>query len=224
MITEHRSNSFVIWLSLGLSLVFIILGSIFLASPSKESLVQITSKINEDDWVKGSRDASVILVEYSDFQCPACASYYPMVKKVAEEFGDRIAVVYRHFPLPIHQHAKVLSNAAEAAGKQGKFWEMHDLIFENQIKLTSKSKEEVQVALKDLAASTGINTEDFLKDLDSEEIKNKVEASYKTATDAGINSTPSFFINGTKISNPKDFDSFKILIEEELNKTAPKDQ
>jgi protein-disulfide isomerase len=81
------------------------------------------------------------LIEYSDFQCPACGFYFPLLKKLEEEFGENIAIVYRHFPLSsVHPNAKFAAYAAEAAGKQGKFWEMHDLIFTNQSEWSDKKK------------------------------------------------------------------------------------
>src|SRR3989338_2093696 len=90
-------------------------------------------KIIENDWVKGNKEAKVTLIEYSDFQCPACGAYYPVVKQLNEEVGDKIVIAYRNFPLrQVHQNAQIAAQAAEAAGKQGKFWEIHDMLFENQ--------------------------------------------------------------------------------------------
>ena len=98
-------------------------------SNEKASLLEITEK----DWVKGSADAPVTLVEYTDFQCPACGAYYPLIKQLTEEFGDKVRVVIRHYPLiEIHKNALSGARAAEAAGRQGKFWEMYDILFSNQ--------------------------------------------------------------------------------------------
>ncbi len=104
-------------------------------SPSAEGNVKITDYINDADWVRGDKTSKVVVTEYSDFQCPACGAYYPMVEQINKELGDKIAFVYRHFPLVnIHQFAEPMARAAEAAGKQGKFWEMYSLIFTNQSK------------------------------------------------------------------------------------------
>jgi protein-disulfide isomerase len=101
--------------------------------PSTEGNATIPNIVAQDDWVKGNKDSKVIVVEYSDFQCPACAAYFPMVEQVMDEYKDKVAFVYRHFPLTsIHPHAEPMARAAEAAGKQGKFWEMYELIFKNQ--------------------------------------------------------------------------------------------
>lgn len=94
---------------------------------------KIPNTINSDDWIQGNKDSKIVLIEYSDFQCPACASYFPITKKLTEEFSDKIVFVYRHYPLVnIHPYAEPMARAAEAAGKQGKFWEMYELIFANQ--------------------------------------------------------------------------------------------
>lgn len=101
--------------------------------PSTEGNATIPNVVTADDWVKGKKDSQVILVEYSDFQCPACAAYFPMIERVMDEYKDRVAFVYRHFPLTgIHPYAETMARASEAAGKQGKFWEMYQLIFKNQ--------------------------------------------------------------------------------------------
>src|SRR3989344_2713566 len=156
-----------------------ILGMVKLASRSPQdggSAVTVDA-VSAEDWLKGNRDAQVVLIEYSDFQCPACAFYYPLLKNLTEEFGDKIAMVYRHFPLPNHQNAKPAAYAAEAAGRQGKFWEMHDMVFENQ-----------------------------------EEWQGK-----RSATGLGLNSTPTFFLNGTKIANPRNYDELKSTITQAIN-------
>lgn len=94
---------------------------------------KIPNVISPDDWVQGDRNSKVVLIEYSDFQCPACAAYFPIIKQLNEEFDGKIAFVYRHYPLVnIHPYAEPMARAAEAAGKQGKFWEMYDMIFSKQ--------------------------------------------------------------------------------------------
>lgn len=117
--------------------VLAIAGAIFgivqlVKTPADNGAPVSVAAIAENDWVKGNREAAVLLIKYSDFQCGACASYYLLVKQLADEFGDDVAFVYRHFPLGIFPHSRAAAQAAEAAGKQGKFWEMHDMIFDNQ--------------------------------------------------------------------------------------------
>jgi protein-disulfide isomerase len=167
--------------------------------------------VGPEDWVKGNREAKVVLIEYSDFQCPACAFYFPILKKLAGEFGEKIAIVYRHFPLSsIHPNAKAAAWAAEAAGKQGKFWEMHDLIFENQNEW--KDKKNVEEIFVNYAEKLNLNIDQFRADFSSKEIRQKVEDSYKNALRLGLNSTPTFFINGKKITNPRNYEDFKNII------------
>lgn len=102
-------------------------------TPSTSGQVTIPNTIEADDWVRGNKAAKVVLVEYSDFECPGCGAYYPIVEQLVEEYGDKIAYIYRHFPLTaIHKNAETMARAAEAAGKQGKFWDMYHLIFTNQ--------------------------------------------------------------------------------------------
>lgn len=180
----------------------------FAATPSGNGLTaSAIDAVSSLDWWKGSKDSKIILIEYSDFQCPACATYAPMVKQLSQEFGDKILFVYRHFPLPQHKNAEPAARAAEAAGKQGKFWEMHDIIFENQ-KIWSDQKDAESIFVK-YAESLFIDISKFKADFDSKETKNKVESDYQSGIRASVNSTPTFFLNGQKIQNPRSYEEFK---------------
>lgn len=172
------------------------------------------SAVAGTDWVKGNRKAGVILIEYSDLQCPACADYAPLVNKITEEFGDRIAFVYRHFPLPQHQNAELAGWAAEAAGKQGKFWEMLDRIFMEQSVWENRS--DARKTFLSYAQSLNLDKNWFEADLDSKEVKDKVENDYLSGIQSKINSTPTFFLNGKKIQ-PRSEDEFRNLILQKLN-------
>src|SRR3989344_9628643 len=98
-----------------------------------EGVPEVPLELTDSEWMKGNPQASVALVEYGDFQCPACATYYPIVKTLTDDYGEDLKVVYRHIPLvAIHTNAMDAARAAEAAGLQGKFWEMHDKLYENQ--------------------------------------------------------------------------------------------
>ena len=174
----------------------------------------IARAISETDWVKGNREASVVLIEYSDLQCPACAAYAPIVNRITEEFSDRIAFVYRHFPLPQHQNAELASRATEAAGKQGKFWEMVDQIFANQN--TWANERNAQEVFRAYAQSIGLDVAQFENDRNSREIKNKIENDYLSGIQSRINSTPTFFLNGEKIQ-PQNYEEFRNLILQKLN-------
>ena len=172
-------------------------------------------KISQYDWVKGSRAASVVLVEYSDFQCPACGAYYPIVKRVSEEYGDRIAIVYRNFPLTtIHKNAQRAAYAAEAAGEQGKFWEMHDKLFEGQKDWSEGG--DPQKFFDAYATALDLDVERFKKDMDSQSVKDKVASDAESAERFEVQGTPTFFLNGKKLDSLRGFDDFKEVIDEAL--------
>ena len=168
--------------------------------------------------VTGNTSAKVNLTEYGDFQCPACKSYYPIVKEIKQQYGDKIAFQFRHFPLTqIHPNAFVASRAAEAAGKQGKFFEMHDLLYENQD--TWASSKNPSSTFESYAQSLGLNVEQFKTDSASAEVAGVINADVKNAQALGATSTPTFALNGKKIDkNPTSMEEFKKLIDDELAK------
>lgn len=175
--------------------------------------------VNAEDWVKWNPEASVTLVEYSDFQCPACASYLPILKSLESEFSGSVKFVYRHFPLAqIHFNANAAARATEAAGNQGKFWEMHDKVFETQIFWASSGNAEEVFA--GYAADLGLDVERFRSDFDSDDARDRVTADYTEGVKAGINSTPSFFINGEKIQNPRDDNEFRAALNKALEESG----
>ena len=186
-------------------------------SPANTKPLSLAGSVIESDWIKGDKDSKIIITEYSDFQCPACASYYEIVKQIHKEFGDKLAIVYRHFPLrQIHANAETAALSAEAAGKQGKFWEMHDMIFEKQKKW--ESEKNTKEIFTGYAEELGLNPEQFKKDLNSKEVKEKVEADYQSGVKAGVNHTPTFFLNGKEIQNPRSYEEFKNIINEAESK------
>ncbi|MBI5045735.1 MAG: DsbA family protein [Candidatus Niyogibacteria bacterium] len=173
--------------------------------------------VGGEDIFKGGADAKAVLVEYSDFQCPACARYAPMVKAAAEEFGSNIKVVYRHFPLnSIHKNADLAARAAESAGLQGKFWEMHDLIFENQSAWAESGSAEG--IFTELAHGLGLNADKFKEDLASSRVKSAVNDDLRSGELSSVAGTPTFFLNGKIIPNPRSLDEFKKIISAELGK------
>lgn len=175
--------------------------------------LSLASAVIESDWVRGNKEAKVIITEYSDFQCPACASYYEVLKMAHKDFGDNIAFVYRHFPLrQIHANADIAALSAESAGKQGKFWEMHDMLFENQ-KDWEKENNAKEIFVN-YAKELGLNVEQFKQDLDSKEVKNKVDSDYQSGIEAKVNHTPTFFVNGKEIQNPRSYEEFKKIIND----------
>lgn len=152
----------------------------------------------DGDWIKGSNEASVTLIEYSDFQCPACKSYSPLISRIADEYKDKLKIVYRHYPLPQHKNAKAASYAAEAAGKQEKFWEMHDLLFERQEEWSDEN--DITARFEGYAKDTGLDVDKWRTDYESQEVKDAVMADITLANSIGVNSTPTFVLNGKKVT------------------------
>jgi len=209
-------NKIILWAIIAVIVIGSIFGIIKLASKSQtagsDNLAITVSAINDNENTKGDKEALAALIEYSDFQCPACGSYYPILKKITEDLGAKVRFAYRHFPLPQHKNAKLAATVAEAAGKQGKFWEMHDLIFQNQSDWSEEKNAAVLFAK--YAKDIGLDLARFQTDIASDEIKAKIENDYKSGVKAGVNSTPSFFLNGKKMDNPRNYDEFKNAIEQ----------
>ena len=214
-------NKIILWAIITVVVIGSIFGIVKLASKSQpagsDTLAVTISAINDNENVKGGKEALATLIEYSDFQCPACGSYYPILKKVSEDLGAKVRFAYRHFPLPQHKNAKLAATVAEAAGKQGKFWEMHDLIFQNQSDWSEDKNAAVLFAK--YAQDIDLDLARFQTDVASDEIKAKIENDYQSGVKAGVNSTPSFFLNGKKINNPRNYDEFKNAIEQALGQS-----
>lgn len=158
----------------------------------------------------GSADAKVVMVEYSDFQCPACGAAEPTVEEVINAYGSKIKFVYRHFPLTsIHQYSQKAAEASECAGAQGKFWEMHGKLFANQNALRISD-------LKSYAQQIGLNTTSFNQCLDSGAAAANVKADFNEGLAEKVRATPTFFINGRKIEGGVPFNEFKTVIDQEL--------
>lgn len=172
--------------------------------------------MNSFDHVKGNASSTVVLMEYADFQCPACRTYYPVMRQLVQEFGGQIAFVFRHFPLTgIHANAEFAARAAEAAGKQGKFWEMHDLLFEKQTEWERTA--DVETLFTSYATLLGIDVEQFKLDWRSKEVKDFVANQRTHAVRSGLQGTPTFFVNGVQITNPNTADEFRMLIRNAIN-------
>lgn len=150
--------------------------------------------VNENDHQTGTCESRLTLVEYGDYQCPYCRQAHPMVQRLLKELRGELKFVFRHFPLKeIHALAKTAALSAEAAGQQGKFWQMHDLLFENQDRFNKKS------IFLDLAEELGLNLGIFIIDRRDEEIVNKVEKDFHSGIYSGVNRTPTFFLNESKV-------------------------
>lgn len=178
-------------------------------APQSGALTDITDK----DWVKGNADAPVTLIEYTDFQCPACGAYYPILDQVSKDLGDKVKIVIRHYPLmQIHPNALPAARAAEAAGRQGKFWEMYDLLFVNQ-KEWSSAADPLKSIFPAYAGRIGLDVEQFKKDMSDSTLDDKITTDRETGNELKISGTPSFFLNGKKLENPGSLDALRKAIE-----------
>jgi len=217
---DQRRNSIrtlIIWATVILALVGSVAAVAALSGGSNQENLPLSGEITAEDHIQGDPESAVVLVEYSDFQCPACSYYHPLVKEIVAEFGDRIAFVYRHFPLQQHKNAERAARAAEAAGRQGKFWEMHELIFANQEDWSdSNQAEDIFLVYAD---DLGLDGEKFRVDMDSPAVKDKVSNDYASGIQSGVTYTPTFYLNGEKISNPRSAEEFRGIIQAVLNQT-----
>jgi protein-disulfide isomerase len=145
----------------------------------------------------GADEAPVLLEEFGDFQCAACASLHAVLKALEAEFGSRIVIVFRQFPLSSHAHALEAARASEAAGLQGKFWEMHDLLYENQ----AAWKDAAQVApiFDEYATRIGLNLDQFKRDVSSQAVTKRLQLDRERGSWIGVNSTPTIFLNGREV-------------------------
>lgn len=218
IISPKQASRTGLWMGVILIIVLVVAGMAWLLSqPRIGDNLEAISAVNENDYVKGNPEAKTVLVEYSDFQCPSCATYYPVVKDIVNQAEEHLLFVYRHYPLPQHQNAELAALSAEAAGRQDKFWEMHDLLFENQPAWSDLSSDKALEVFTAYAETIGLNVAQFTEDLDSSELKSKVSSNIAEGGAAGVTGTPTFFLNGEKITNPRSFEDFVKTIEDEIN-------
>lgn len=170
------------------------------------------------DHIRGPENAKVTLLEYSDFQCPACQAYYPLISRIMDEASTSLRLVYRHYPLPQHANAFSAAVASEAAAVQGKFWEMYDLLFATPSDWTEES-DPTPVFVR-YAGQIGLNVSQFTNDLASSTLKDKVTAQKNEGIKLGINATPTFFINGKAIANPQGYEPFKQIIDSAIESST----
>ncbi len=163
--------------------------------------------VGPEDHVQGSADAECTLVEYGDYECPHCAHADPIVKRLQRHLGKRLRFVFRNFPLSqLHPHAEAAAETAEFAAARGKFWEMHDLIFENQSSLSLALFEK-------LAQQLGLSSADLLDALNRKEYEARVRADFTGGVRSGVNGTPTFFINGQRHNGPFEYEDLLAAIE-----------
>jgi protein-disulfide isomerase len=167
----------------------------------------LTVPVTEGDHIDGPADAAVTLVEYGDYECPYCGAAYPIVKEIQQRMGDRLRFVFRNFPISTsHPHAEQAAEAAEAAAAQDKFWQMHDVLYENQRRLDDP-------ALHGYAEQAGLDVERFDREMAEHVHAARVREDFMSGVRSGVNGTPSFYINGVRHDDSYDVDTLLAALE-----------
>jgi protein-disulfide isomerase len=170
---------------------------------------ELTLPVDVDrDHIQGPADAGVTLVEYGDYECPYCGAAYPIVKDVQARMGDKLRFAFRNFPITTsHPHAEQAAEAAEASGSQGKFWEMHDTLYENQRQLGDAD-------LHAYAERLGLDLESFDRDLAGHVHAARVREDFMSGVRSGVNGTPTFYINGTRHDDSYDLETLLAALQQ----------
>jgi len=183
------------------------------ASPAAAANAPALAKIEVGQApLRGPKNAPVTIVEFSDFQCPYCKNAVPTLHQIEKQYGNKVKVAFKHNPLPFHSNARLAAVASVAAQEQGKFWEYHDKLFENQQALDRAS-------LEKYAGELGLNASKFKSALDSKKLEARVDADLAEGARSGVQGTPTFFINGRQMVGAQPLDRFTALIDEELSKS-----
>jgi protein-disulfide isomerase len=157
--------------------------------------------VGKRDHSQGPAEAVAVLVEYGDYQCPICGAAYVTVKEIQQGLGSKLKFVFRNFPITgMHPYAKDAAQAAEAAAAQGAFWEMHDMLFENQDDLTHDD-------LKKYATDLGLDASRLIGEIETDLYAKRVEEDFRSGVRSGVNGTPTFFITGVRYDGPRDVES-----------------
>jgi len=162
--------------------------------------------VSSDDHIQGNTNAPITLVEYGDYECPYCGMAYPIVKQIQKHFGERLRFVFRNFPIPeSHPHAGIAAMTAEFAATKDQFWQMHDLLYENQDNLELS-------ALIDYATSLNLSGKELQTAIENETFVKKIEEDFMGGVRSGVNGTPSFFINGQRFNHSFEYENLLAAI------------
>lgn len=203
--------------------IIVVIVGVALVSNNKEDATTGTS--GATNHTLGTGTTGVTLTEYGDYQCPGCYSYYPILKQITEEYGDKITFQFRNYPLTnIHPNAYAAARAAEAASKQGKFWEMHDELYKsgNWTNWTASSTSNPQTLFEQYAKSLGLNIDQYKKDFKSSSVNSAIRADMSAGGKAGVEATPTFLVNGKKTEIANTVDAFKVVLDEAIAAQANK--
>jgi protein-disulfide isomerase len=167
--------------------------------------------VTAEDHAQGPENAEVTMVEYGDYECPHCGRAYPIVKQVQKHFGKRLRLVFRNFPLSeMHPHAEAAAEAAEFAASHEKFWEMHDLLFENQERLGN-------ALFLELGERLGLSAKALADALENDTFEPRVRADFRGGVRSGVNGTPTFFVNGHRHDDSFDYDTLVSAINQAMD-------
>ena len=218
-----NSKRIITWASFIIVVGLIIWGLVAANNKSahESDLLPLPDQITATDHIRGSATAPVTLVEYGDFQCPACEAFFPIVEKVLNDEGSStVRFVFRHFPLPQHQNAIPAVIASEAAYLQGQFWGMYELLYGQQSDWSeSTDPTAVRNVFIGYAKKLNLDVTKFTADLDSKDLMAIANNSYAAAQKANLDHTPTFFVNGTEI-NPQGYDDLKKSIDDAITATT----
>lgn len=216
----------IILVGIGVITLLIVVGAAFFLSgpstpntPKGEGNVSDTQLLlgpEQERMTEGTPSAKVTMVEFGDFQCPACGAVHPAVKQIVSEYKDKVYFVFRNFPLPMHPNAPLAAQAAYAAGQQGKFWEMHDKLYESQDEWSEKPSGQAKDILTSFAKDLGLDMTKFESDLTKNAGNTKIQKDQNDGYQLGVDSTPTFYINGTKFSAVLSYDQLKKEIDSRL--------
>ncbi len=208
------SKRIITWASFIIIIGLIIWGLIAaqIKNNREQELAALPGEVVATDHIKGSEGVPVTVVEYGDFQCPACAQYYPIVEQVFSELGTSTArLVFRHFPLQQHANAIPAAHASEAASNQGKFWEMYSMLYEKQEEWQGLT--DPKETFVSYAKLLGLDTVKFASDMELPETAERVLTDYRGGVSAKVGGTPTFFVNGKQIVTPQSYEQFKELLQ-----------
>ncbi len=204
-----------LWAGVLFGLCGLVYGLMVITAPALEKESSLIDQTPIGERTRGNSAAPISLVEYSDFQCPVCAGFSHIIEQLILEEGDKFSFTFRHYPLRNHAHSGLAARAAEAAGRQGKFWEMHDLLFGTQPDWADHGSAAVKRIFLDYASDLGLDMKKFPLDLESQAVKDKVIDDYYNGEESGVAATPTFFRNGKKlIRAPRKYEAFKKLVLE----------
>lgn len=208
------SKRIITWASFIIIIALIVWGLIAaqIKSNKQQELAALPGEVVATDHVRGSETAVVTVVEYEDFQCPACAQYYPIIERLlAEDASTTMRLVFRHFPLQQHANAIPAAHASEAASNQGKFWEMYSMLYEKQDEWQGLT--DAKETFVSYAKALGLDTVKFAADMELPATSERVLSDYRSGVSAKVGGTPTFFVNGKQITTPQTYEQFKEILQ-----------